>query len=40
MAQQVIRENESGHGFDDGDGAREDAGVVTALAGKFGVVTG
>ena len=37
MAEEVVAEDEVGHGFDDGDGAGEDAGVVAAAAFEFGV---
>ena len=37
MAEEVVAEDEVGHGFYDGDGTGEDAGVVTATAFEFGV---
>ena len=40
LAEEVIGEDKDGHGFDDGDGAGEDAWVVAAFAGEVGVVTG
>ena len=36
MLQVGIGEGEGGHGFDDGDGAGEDAGVVAAVGGEEG----
>ena len=38
LAEKVVAEDESGHGFHDGDGAREDAGVVAAAAFEFGIL--
>jgi hypothetical protein len=40
LAEQVVGEDEGGHGFDDGDGAGQDAGVVAAFALEFGVFAG
>lgn len=41
VAEPVIDEDEGGHGFDDGDGAWEDAGVVaTAALEAFGLAIG
>lgn len=37
LAEGVIDEHECGHGFDDGDGSGEDAGVMTSAAFEGGV---
>ena len=40
VAEEVVCEDEEGHGFDHGDGAWEDAGVVAAAAFEGGVLVG
>ena len=38
LTEGVIAEDEGGHRLDHGDGARQDAGVVAAAGGEFGVL--
>ena len=38
LAEEVIADNESGHGFDHGHGAGQDARIVTATAFEGGIL--